>query len=87
MMKRFIYIKWTGSDPQEPVELYYELVDGQGVSRSIEVFSDGSSVHNHYGPHEASLPVLEEINHDPQLRGSEITEEDFTTVWREFNPC
>jgi hypothetical protein len=87
MTKRYLIIKWNHLNPHEPIELYYELVDDQGASRSIEVFLDGSSIHNHYGPNEASIPALEEINHDPQLQGFEITEKEFEAVWLELASC
>ena len=87
MTKRYLQIKWIHSNPHEPVEFYYELENAHTVSRSIQVFLDGSSVYNHYGLNEATIPPLDEINLDPQLCGSEITDEEFTTAWLEMNPC
>ena len=40
-----------------------------------------------YGLKEAQIPVLEEVNLDPQLPGSEITEEVFEAVWLEGMSC
>jgi len=87
MMKRFVRIKWTHSDPHEPVEFYYELCNGQWASRGIQVNADGSSTCVTYGLKEARVPALEEINLDPQLWGSQITEGEFETAWAELVSC
>jgi hypothetical protein len=87
MTKRYLQIKWIHSNPHEPVEFFYELENGQWASRSIQLFADGSSSSATYGMKEAQIPALEEINLDPQLRGSEITEEEFDAVWSELISC
>ena len=87
MTKRYLHIKWVHSNPHEPVEIYYELVDGQWALRSIQLFSDGSSSSVTYGVKEAQIPALEEINLDPQLQGSEITEKEFEVTWFDLISC
>jgi len=87
MTKRYLFIKWIHSDSLEPVEFYYELGNDQWASRGIEVFADGSVAGVSYGLKEAPIPVLEEVNLDPQLQGSEITEEEFEAVWLEGMSC
>ena len=87
MTKRYLFIKWIHSDSLEPVEFYYELGKDQWASRGIEVFADGSVAGVSYGLKEAQIPVLEEVNLDPQLPGSEITEEEFEAVWLEGMAC
>jgi hypothetical protein len=87
MTKRYIQIKWIHSNPHEPVEFFYELEYGQWALRSIQVFADGSSSSVTYGMKEAQIPALEEINLDPQLQGSEITDKEFEAAWFELMPC
>jgi hypothetical protein len=85
--KRYLCIKWIHADPHEPVEFYYELGNGQWALRGIQLFADGSSSSVTYGVKEAQAPSLEEINLDPQLQGSEITEKEFEAIWFELMSC
>ena len=87
MAKRYLQIKWIHFTPQEPVEIYYELENGLWASRCIQLFADGSSSPVTYGMKEARIPALEEINLDPQLQGSEITEGEFNAIWSEAISC
>ena len=87
MAKRYLQIKWIHSNPDEPVEIYYELGNDHWASRGIEFFADGTSTSVTYGLKEASIPPLEQINLDPQLQGIEVTEGEFEAAWFELISC
>jgi hypothetical protein len=87
---KYVKIRWIHSHADEPVLLYSELNDARFETRKIEVFADGHCDHatatEEVGTTRlgvAAMPAIDEIAQDPQFEPSEITKEEFESVWRQ----
>lgn len=91
---KYLRVKWTHSNPDEPVWIFTELDSDEVEVRKIECFANGfcdyatpttstGTTALDTGP----LP-LEKLAQDPQLDPVEITEEEFEKVWasRQYHP-
>jgi len=41
MMSEYIRVLWKHQDPDEPIDMYYEVLPDRGVPRMVEIFPDG----------------------------------------------
>jgi hypothetical protein len=81
-------VRWTHSLPNAPVLLYSELDDQRWEVRKVEVYGDGHK--GFASPSESAgdtilgkeqIPPLTEIRSDPQFDPSEISKDEFESVW------
>ena len=85
---RYVRVRWTSTDPSDPVLLYSELNDERWEVRKVEVYLDGSC--GWASPTASSgdtmlglvpVPELREIASDPQFDPEEISKAEFDSVW------
>lgn len=81
-------VHWRHTDPDDPVELYYEIVDGW-ERRKVEVRRDGrrswaSAFVAQGGSRHATVqfPTLDDVNADPQFVGEVIDADRFEVEWQ-----
>lgn len=85
---KYLDVRWLHDNESDPVRLLSEL-DGQNFeTRKIEVFRNGvvgyaNATTSAHGAELGSAPIppLDEINSDPQFKGSEISEYEFSAIW------
>lgn len=88
---RYIRVKWKHSNPNDPIFYYCELDETGWENRKVEVFANGEVGYSDakttsplsMGLSIEPIPPLDEIAQDPQFEPSEITAEEFETVWTE----
>ena len=86
---RYIKVKWIHSSSKNPIWLYSELDDDRWEVRKVEIYPDG--IIDYAGPNGETgstllgivpVPLLEEINTDPEFIGNEITADEFENIWK-----
>jgi hypothetical protein len=85
---RYIRVRWLHDDPNEPVWLISEISNDGWETRKVEIFPNGSKG---YASRESSasgtrlgnvpVPSLNAISAYPQFVPTEISAEDFESVW------
>jgi hypothetical protein len=85
---KYIRLKWNHTNPDEPVWIFSELDHAGKEVRKIECFRNGfCDVATASGSSGSAalismpLPELSVLARDPQIRGVEITSEEFEHVW------
>jgi hypothetical protein len=89
----YISVIWKHQNNHCPVRLVSELDADRMERRKLEFFADGS-IGIASGTYEGQLtrlgtvavPLLAEINADPQFEGALITQGEFDSLWREHVP-
>lgn len=84
----YICVRWLHSSQADPVLLYSELDEERWETRKVEVFPDLSIGYADASTHSAQtrlglmpVPLLAEINADPQFVGIEIDAAAFEQAW------
>jgi hypothetical protein len=85
---KYIRVKWSHANPDEPIWLFSELDAGGHEVRKIECFKNGfcdfACTDKFTGAtrlHTAPLPDLAKIARDPEFEPVEITQDEFEEVW------
>jgi hypothetical protein len=84
----YIRVHWLHASPDDPVELWSELDAFREEVRKVETWHDGrvgyASCSEEIGGTrlgKVAVPMLDEINSDPQFQAEGITKVDFETRW------
>ena len=86
-----IDVTWHHNDENEPIRLVSELGSNRYELRKLEffknsevgfAFNEKSNLGTRLG--EAPVPLLEEINSDPQFTGKVISRKDFEELWGSY---
>jgi len=82
-------VLWLHTHSEEPFRLVSELDDQRHEIRKLEFFANGlvgcateETETQTTGLSTVPVPSLEEINEDPQFRGTSIEKEAFEALWR-----
>ncbi len=89
--KTYIKIRWKHDDKEYPILLYSELDEARFEERKIEMFIDGTYGYadNKVSTRgvklgECAVPLLSEIEKDPEFTILNTSEEEFTSLWRKI---
>ena len=89
-MSSYLAIRWSHDFVDDPELILVEIDDRRKEVRKIEYFRDGRigvatrSVETELtGLSDCAVPVIEEINLDPQFSANEIPADDFSKAWEE----
>jgi hypothetical protein len=83
----YIRVRWLHSSPDDPVDLWSELDADREEVRKVEIWSGGRvgyATNEEVGGTrlgELPVPLLNEINLDPQFQAEAITKADFEKCW------
>jgi len=85
---KYIDVRWLHENELDPIRLVSELDAENFEARKLEFFRDGSVGYaSESGASRgvelgvAPVPSLEEINHDEEFQGIEISKFDFEKLW------
>ena len=86
---RYIDVIWKHDFEDLPIRLVSEIAIDGFETRKLEFFKSGSVTFASVGSQtgdtrlgEAVVPEIEEINHNPEFSGKEISHLDFETLWK-----
>ena len=87
----YIDVQWFHNFESEPIRLVSELNEDRLETRKLEFFRDGkvgfasaSSSSSGTDLGLMDVPMLAEINLDPQFRGVEISANEFEVLWEKY---
>ena len=85
----FLRVRWEHDNDDDPIAMYYELDAERMTCRVVEVFGDGrvqrADTIDPDAPTSLNwepIPLLGEINQQPEFTGRVITSADFDSVWQ-----
>jgi len=88
---KYLKCEWIHNFIDEPSLFYSELDDARYETRKIEIYKDGRIGYAYddieFGGSrlsECAVPVIEEINKDPEFVACEMTADEFNAVWEEI---
>jgi hypothetical protein len=84
----YVRVHWLHGSSDDPVELWSELDAHREETRKVEIWRDGRAGYASFDKEvggaqlgKVALPMVDEINSDPQFRAEIITKADFETCW------
>jgi hypothetical protein len=84
----YIRVYWLHASSDDPVELWSELDVHCEETRKVEIWRDGRAGYASFDKEvggtrlgKVAVPMVDEINSDPQFRAEIIAEADFETRW------